>query len=75
MIIHAGKASPSSNIAQMESSGGSRKSSKNKVTFQFSQEQNSYMSESSINHKGESSGYYDSCLCFGSRGHRGRYLY
>ncbi|KAG6717482.1 hypothetical protein I3842_04G102200 [Carya illinoinensis] len=67
----SGKAGPSSNIAQMESSGGSRKSSKNKVTSQFSQEHNSYMSEPSVNHKGESSGYYDSCLWFGSRGHCG----
>lgn len=73
MIIHAGKAGPS-NFAQVGSSDGSWTSSKNKVTSQLSQEHNSYLPESSINHKGESSGHYDSHLWFGPRGNGGRYL-
>ncbi|KAB1200552.1 histone H3.3 [Morella rubra] len=59
------------NLTQMESFGGSRKSSKSKATSQVSQEQNSSILELSINHTGESSGYYDSCLWFGPRGNSG----
>ncbi|KAF5480891.1 hypothetical protein F2P56_001597 [Juglans regia] len=66
----SGKAGPS-NFAQVGSSDGSWKSSKNQVTSQLSQEHNSYLPESSINHKGESSGHYDGYLWFGPRGNGG----
>ncbi|XP_062148452.1 uncharacterized protein LOC133857268 [Alnus glutinosa] len=59
------------NVTQMESFGGSRKSSKNKVTSQYSQEQKSSMPELSTNHKGESSSYDDGYMWFGSRGNGG----
>lgn len=71
VINHAGNAGRS-NVSQME---GFQKSSKNKVSSQFSQEQSSSMSESSSNDRGESTGYYDSYLWFGSRGNSGRYPY
>ncbi|XP_041005354.1 protein SCAI-like [Juglans microcarpa x Juglans regia] len=65
-----GKAGPS-NFAEVGSSDGSWKSSKNKVTSQLSQVHNSYLPESSNNNKGESSGHYDSHLWFGPRGNGG----
>ncbi|XP_050291233.1 uncharacterized protein LOC126732431 [Quercus robur] len=61
----SGNAGHSNNVSQME---GFQKSSKYKVSSQFSQEQSSSMSESSSNDRGESTGYYDSYLWFGSRG-------
>lgn len=74
VIKHAGKPGHN-NVTQMESFGGSRKSSKNKVTSQYSQEQKSSMPELSTNHKGESSSYDDGYLWFGSRGNGGRHQY
>lgn len=69
VIKHAGKAGHN-NITQMESLGGSRRSSKNKVTSQYSLEEKSSLS---TNHKGESSSYDDGYLWFGSRGNGGRH--
>ncbi|KAL6277246.1 hypothetical protein ACE6H2_020847 [Prunus campanulata] len=56
------------NVTQVYNSGGSHKSSKNKVPLPA---QNNSMPESCINHKGESSGYYDQYLWFGPRGNGG----
>lgn len=74
MINRAGKAGHS-DVTEMENFGGLRRSSKNKFTSKFSQEQHSSMPESSSSDNGESSGYYDSYLWFGSRGNGGRYPY
>ncbi|KAM1161249.1 hypothetical protein ACFX2B_000370 [Malus domestica] len=57
-----------SNTSQVYNSGGSQKSSKNKVPLQ---DQNKFQPESRINNKGESSGYYDQYLWFGPRGNGG----
>lgn len=71
MINCAGKAGRN-NVTQAYNSGGSHKSSKNKVPLPA---QNNSMPESCINNKGESSGYYDQYLWFGPRGNGGRFLY
>ncbi|CAB4283767.1 unnamed protein product [Prunus armeniaca] len=63
----SGKASRN-NVTQAYNSGGSHKSSKNKVPLPA---QNNSMPESCINNKGESSGYYDQYLWFGPRGNGG----
>ncbi|GMY11402.1 protein SCAI [Fagus crenata] len=73
MLIYlsaSGKAGHS-DVTEMENFGGLRRSSKNKFTSKFSQEQHSSMPESSSSDNGESSGYYDSYLWFGSRGNGG----
>ncbi|XP_068315352.1 uncharacterized protein [Pyrus communis] len=57
-----------SNTSQVYNSGGSQKSSKNKVPLQ---DQNKFLPESRTNNKGESSGYYDQYLWFGPRGNGG----
>ncbi|KAB2597470.1 protein SCAI-like [Pyrus ussuriensis x Pyrus communis] len=57
-----------SNTSQVYNSGGSQKSSKNKVPLQ---DQNKFLPESRINNKGQSSGYYDQYLWFGPRGNGG----
>ncbi|KAL6222882.1 hypothetical protein ACLB2K_006272 [Fragaria x ananassa] len=56
-----------SNVNQLYTSGGSQKSSKNKVPLP---NQNTYRAES-CNGKAESSGYYDKYLWFGPRGNGG----
>ncbi|KAF2283946.1 hypothetical protein GH714_017497 [Hevea brasiliensis] len=57
--------------SQVESSGGSWKSSKNKVVSGTSSEQNSYASESHTNGKRDSSDYHDNYLWLGPRGTAG----
>lgn len=66
----SGKAAHS-NFTEMESLGGSWKSSRNKVVSQYAGEQNSSIPELGANHKGESSTYDDSYLWFGPRGNCG----
>ncbi|BFG35526.1 hypothetical protein CerSpe_218000 [Prunus speciosa] len=56
------------NVTQVYNSGGSHKSSRNKVPLPA---QNNSMPESCINNKAESSGYYDQYLWFGPRGNGG----
>ncbi|KAJ9170396.1 hypothetical protein P3X46_018506 [Hevea brasiliensis] len=71
IYISASGKGAQSNVSQMESSGGSRKSSKNKVVSGRFSEQNSSASESHSNGKRESSDYYDNCLWLGPRGTAG----
>lgn len=56
----------------VESSGGSRKSSKNKVVSGMFSEQNSSASESHSNGKRDSSDHNDNYLWLGPRGTAGR---
>ncbi|KAH7566872.1 hypothetical protein JRO89_XS08G0247200 [Xanthoceras sorbifolium] len=60
-----------SNVSQLENSGGSRKSSNNKVVSRISHKQNSSTPEYHINGKKESSDYYENYLWFGPRGNGG----
>ncbi|OAY33441.1 hypothetical protein MANES_13G096500v8 [Manihot esculenta] len=69
-ISASGKAGQS-NVSPMENSGGSRKSSKNKVVSGRISEQNSSVSESHSNGKRESSDYHDNYLWLGPRGTAG----
>ncbi|KAF2292973.1 hypothetical protein GH714_034439 [Hevea brasiliensis] len=71
IYISASGKGAQSNVSQMESSGGSGKSSKNKVVSGRFSEQNSSASESHSNGKRESSDYYDNCLWLGPRGTAG----
>ncbi|CAK7354598.1 unnamed protein product [Dovyalis caffra] len=66
----SGKAARS-NLSQAESSGGSRKSSKEKVVSGAYSEQRSSVPESHCNGKRESSDYYDNYLWLGPRANGG----
>lgn len=70
-LINCAGTAGRSNVNQLYTSGGSQKSSKNKVPLP---NQNTYWAES-CNGKAESSGYYDKYLWFGPRGNGGRFLY
>lgn len=69
-ISASGKAGHS-NVSQVEHSGGSRKSSSNKIVSQISQQQNSSAPEYHVNGKKESSDYYENYLWLGPRGNGG----
>lgn len=71
-LINCAGTAGRSNVNQLYNSGGSQKSSKNKVSLP---NQNTSLPESCINGKAESSGYYDKYLWFGPRGNGGRFLY
>ncbi|KAB5556475.1 hypothetical protein DKX38_007384 [Salix brachista] len=60
-----------SNVFQVESSGESKKSSKDRVVSGAYSEQKIYALESHCNGKRESSDYHDSCLWLGPRGNGG----
>ncbi|KAG5245135.1 protein SCAI [Salix suchowensis] len=60
-----------SNVFQIESSGESKKSSKDRVVSGAYSEQKIYALESHCNGKRESSDYHDSCLWLGPRGNGG----
>ncbi|GAV81459.1 DUF3550 domain-containing protein [Cephalotus follicularis] len=73
MLIYlsaSGKAGHSS-VSQMESFGGSKKSSKNDVVSRMSYKKTSSIPECLINGKRESNDYYDDYLWFGPRGNGG----
>ncbi|KAJ6397896.1 hypothetical protein OIU77_018830 [Salix suchowensis] len=59
------------NVFQIESSGESKKSSKDRVVCGAYSEQKIYALESHCNGKRESSDYHDSCLWLGPRGNGG----
>ncbi|KAJ6775079.1 PROTEIN SCAI [Salix purpurea] len=60
-----------SNVFQIESSGESKKSSKDRIVSGAYSEQKIYALESHCNGKRESSDYHDSCLWLGPRGNGG----
>lgn len=70
----AGKAGIS-NVSELENSGGSRKSSNNKVVSRMSHRQNSSTPDYHINGKKESNDYYENYLWFGPRGNGGKQLH
>ncbi|KAJ4833657.1 hypothetical protein Tsubulata_001293 [Turnera subulata] len=73
MLIYlsaSGKGGPK-NVSHVESSGGSRKYSNNKIASGISSEKQSVVADCHSNGKRESSDYYDSYLVLGPKGNEG----